>query len=110
MSTYQYIHSAPLFIFRVTDIEYDAHSVPITILARSSSGLGRHPFKVEITGSNPVRATTSHIENALGKPEEKYDLTPLYSKIFSERNADTITFGMLTMLLILRSTATLQII
>jgi len=37
-------------------------------------------------------------------------LTPLYSKIFSERNADTITFGMLTMLLILRSTATLQII
>ena len=25
--------------------------------ARSSSGLGRYPFKVEITGSNPVRAT-----------------------------------------------------
>jgi hypothetical protein len=26
-------------------------------MPRSSSGLGCHPFKVEITGSNPVRGT-----------------------------------------------------
>src|SRR5690348_9278511 len=34
-------------------------SPPTTpVLARSSSGPGRRPFKPEITGSNPVRATT----------------------------------------------------
>lgn len=29
--------------------------------AHSSSGLGRHPLKVEITGSNPVCATTPNV-------------------------------------------------
>ena len=32
-------------------------------MALSSSGLGRHPLKVEITGSNPVRVTYNEINN-----------------------------------------------
>ena len=33
-------------------LQHAARSMP-----RSSSGLGRRPFKAEITGSNPVRGT-----------------------------------------------------
>ena len=36
--------------------------------ARSSSGLGRRPFKPEITGSNPVRATTRFLPKAFSLP------------------------------------------
>ena len=36
------------------------------ITAHSSSGLGHRPLKAEITGSNPVCATTSLILQALG--------------------------------------------
>src|SRR5215213_11157418 len=32
-------------------------------MPRSSSGLGRHPFKVEITGSNPVRGTNQRLRS-----------------------------------------------
>src|SRR5262249_10271420 len=32
-------------------------------LARSSSGPGRHPLKVEIAGSNPARVTQKQIQN-----------------------------------------------
>lgn len=32
-------------------------------MALWSSGLGRHPLKVEITGSNPVRVTYNEINN-----------------------------------------------
>ena len=31
------------------------------VMAPSSSGLGHHPLKVEITGSNPVGATKNRI-------------------------------------------------
>ena len=42
-------------------IEYNSRvkTQLITDLPRSSSGLGRRPFKAEITGSNPVRGTIS---------------------------------------------------
>ena len=33
------------------------HRIDIDNVAHSSSGLGHHPLKVEITGSNPVCAT-----------------------------------------------------
>ena len=39
-------------------------------MAPSSSGLGHHPLKVEITGSNPVGATKKYLNKE--KKNEKY--------------------------------------
>ena len=38
------------------------HRIDIDNVAHSSSGLGHHPLKVEITGSNPVCATIKGVE------------------------------------------------
>ena len=44
--------------FGNTKVKYDGYTPQESYLAHSSSGLGHRPLKAEITGSNPVCATT----------------------------------------------------
>ena len=64
----------------------------MAIQAHSSSGLGRRPLKAEITGSNPVCATTIEhlnwhcsLDNIIHADKQAYSHLPMLQCVFSHR-------------------------